>query len=135
MAPGTDELDFDWIADVVAAAGQVPGFRGWGYTHTWAHRDATSAREALRAAGITMWASCHSAEEASRARAAGWNVAMISETRKHGYTGAHARTAAEMGTDRPAIVCPEQTGRKADCATCGFCFQRAPRVDLVLLKH
>jgi len=128
-------LDWDWIQDVIEAAGQVPGFRGWGYTHTWQNGEATTAREAFRRAGITFWASCHSASEAASARAAGWNVALISEERKAGYSGSNARTAQSMGTDRPAIVCPEQTGRKADCLSCGFCFQTAPKCDLVLLKH
>jgi hypothetical protein len=135
IEPGKDTLDWTWISDVLAAAGQVPGFRGWSYTHTWRVDGAALARDQFKAAGITFWASCHSESEASEARAAGWNVALISEERKAGYTGAHARTAAAMGTDRPAIVCPEQTGRKRDCETCGFCFQAAPKCDLVLLKH
>lgn len=128
-------LDWDWINDVAAAAQQVDKFRGFGYTHTWVRPEALRARDLLYSCGITFWASCHSATEAGQARAQGWNVALISEERKAGYSGANARTAEAMGTDRPAIVCPEQTGRKADCASCGFCFQKNPKVDLVLLKH
>jgi hypothetical protein len=135
MEHGGAGLDWNWIQDVVEAAGAVPGFRGWIYTHCWRVSEASTAREALRQAGITCWASCHSPSEASSARSAGWNVALISEERKAGYSGKAHRTAQEMGTDRPAIVCVEQLGKSPSCERCGFCFQRSPKVDLVLLKH
>lgn len=129
-------LDTAWIVDVLRAARQVKGFRGWGYTHTWRYPGAARVRDLFRKVGITLWASVHTVEENSAARAAGWNTATISETPKAGYTGARVyRTVPGPHADRPAIVCPEQLGSKADCLSCGFCYQSAPKCDLILLKH
>lgn len=129
-----DRIDLVWATDVVRAARQVKGFRGWGYTHTWRMADARRVRDLFKRVGITMWASVHNYEEAFMASARGWNVARISETPKANYSGPRAHAAADL-TRRPAIVCPEQIGSKADCLSCGFCYQPEPRCDLVLLKH
>lgn len=34
----------------------------------------------------------------------------------------------------PALVCPEETGRKSDCLACGYCFE-GKRNDVVFLEH
>lgn len=76
----------------------------WTYTHAWRTVDRASW------GSVSVLASCETAQDVADAHARGYPAAIV-------YSG-----------DLPAIIddhvtfqCPQQTGRRADCESCGLC--------------
>jgi hypothetical protein len=134
MTRDDQTLDRNYLSDILRAARHIPNFKGWAYTHAWRYLRPATIRH-LAKAGITLWASCHSAEEALNASKKGFPIALVSSHSVKGYKG--PRTIPDSGAGRPAVVCPHQLGRSKSCLECGYCWNgnKGRKTDLVLLAH
>lgn len=131
LVPGKGRrgIDWPWVRDIASTAARA-GIKGWGYTHAW--RLARRARELFAAARITLWASVHNPKEAKEAAALGFRVAYVLPP---GVTAEMVgKSVPDIGTGRPAVVCPFQVGTKSSCDDCRFC-EHAEGPDLVFLHH
>ena len=87
-----------WVQIVQAS----PGTKFWAYTRSWTQPDLLPALETLRALpNMQLFASW---DNTMAEPPATWRIATIGGAFK-------------------AYDCPEQTGRKANCADCGYCFR------------
>jgi hypothetical protein len=53
---------------------------------------------------------------------------------EHPLTEPGSLVQGSQWTLTPAYVCPEETGRKPDCVSCGYCFE-GQKHDVVFLEH
>lgn len=111
--------DFDsvpYIEAWIALAESRPDVKFWGYTRSWRVNALLPALDRLRAgANVQLFASLDLSIETLPPE--GWRVAFIDEDpRVSGFQ------------------CPEQTGAKASCADCGYCF-RGVRGNVRFLTH
>jgi hypothetical protein len=90
-----------------------------GYTATW--EDPKS--QVLR---TYFLASCQSHEQAARAAALGWRVAL--GIPKHDDPAPHRQFLKELTGSRNAVVCPEQVGKVSSCHDCGLCANIDPEL-------
>lgn len=99
----------------------------WSYTHRW--------EEIRRGAWgpISVLASCETVEGALRAARAGYAVAMVTDIGIGALRGATERSGAfRRGS---AFECPQQTGGRADCASCMACARMGAGTVLALRPH
>ena len=81
-----------------------PDVLAWGYTRSWRVPRLRKALDALRALpNVQLFAS--------------WDASMGDERPPEGWRVAYIHPAPVQ-----AYACPEQDGRKADCASCRYCF-------------
>lgn len=111
-----------------------PDVTVWAYTRSWRVPSLLPALERLRALpNVQMFASMD--ETTPELPPTGWRRAWID-----GDTRAQRDPVLDQYTSRVTfdgtrtLVCPEQTGLKADCATCRYCFD-GQRGDVTFLKH
>jgi len=96
---GGDMYSAEYIQKWIAVITQLPDIAFWGYTRSWTQPELINGLEALRdLPNMQLFASW---DDTMPPPPKGWRLATISA---NGY------------------ACPEQTGRKADCASCGYCF-------------
>lgn len=83
----------------------------WSYTHAW--------REVARGSwqGVSILASCESTQDAKLAMQKGYAAAVVVAEHK----GEGGRAWMEDGVRM--VPCPQQTGRSADCRSCGLCMR------------
>lgn len=93
-----------------------PDVVAWAYTRSWRVAELLPALDKLRALpNVQMFASMDTTIDENPPE--GWRVAYIADDeRASGY------------------ACPEQSGRKADCSACGYCF-RGKRGNVVFTAH
>ncbi len=89
---------------------------GFGYSHVW--RDLAPHLKYLRAVGIEIYASVHTAGEEHDARQLGFRIAFVSSFSKSTIPN---RVKTYHGD---ALVCPEQTGKLETCGDCGYCWSK-----------
>lgn len=116
-----------------AAAGWVArgGGAPWAYTHRW--------REVDRGVwgAVNVLASCEDVAGAELAASRGYAVALVTDTPIDVLRGATRVSRGMGGALRPgaAIECPQQTGARADCASCMACARMLPGTVLALRPH
>lgn len=100
--------DFDTVAYIdawTAALAARPDVTAWAYTRSWRMPELLPALEQLRALpNVQLFASADAT--IAESPPAGWRVAFIADDAR--YTGPR---------------CMEQTGKRPDCASCGYCFK------------
>lgn len=113
-----DFFSADYILMWRGLAQIFSGIRFYAYTHSWSRLDLLLALEELRAEpNVKLWAS----EDPSTGPAPdGWRVAKV---------------FSSFGESSGYASCPEQTGRKPNCASCGLCFADRLRSDARLAFH
>jgi hypothetical protein len=104
----------DAAAQIVSAAAARYTSRNrnkaWTYSHAW--RDV--ARESW--GGVSVLASCESADDALKARDAGYAAAIVVPEFPEG------KRAWPLGNGLTAIACLEQTGASPACTSCRLCW-------------
>lgn len=125
--------DFDSVAYVVewwALAAGRKDVQFWFYTRSWRVPEIYVALERLRALpNVQMWASM---DPDSGLPPEGWRRAWLDSDERIGELAAKRAYRTPGGVVAPA--CPEETGEKANCVDCGYCFD-TDRGDLVFLEH
>lgn len=111
--------DFDtveYIESWIAALAERPDITAWAYTRSWRVEALVDALEALRALpNMQLFASLDPTIE--EMPPVGWRIAAIE------------------GDGRVVgPICMEQTGAKADCASCGYCF-KGQRNNVIFKAH
>lgn len=101
----------------------------WVYTHAW--RDLGDWLWRFKRAGMEVFASVHTPEDAHAAVCKGFRLAYCSTDKKEGYAGPKA---VRVGGECTA-VCPEQIGTKENCESCGLCFSDTTEVGVTFLEH
>ena len=98
-----------------AIAKRLPGVRLWAYTRSWTVSGILPALEILQdLPNVQLFASV---DDTMGDPPQGWRVAYI-----------------ETDSRSKGLVCPEQTGKKPDCATCHYCYQ-GTKGDVVFKVH
>jgi hypothetical protein len=110
--------DFDtvpYIEKWIVAARLRPDVKFWAYTRSWRIPELRRALNVLRKVkNFQLFASTDPTTEAPPKN---WRVAWIDGDKR-----------------AQGLVCPEQTGKMADCVSCGFCIL-GQTGDLILLPH
>lgn len=106
-ADGT--ADVDYLVNIAKACEPV-GVTPYGYTHAWRAMSREDV-ERVRASGYALNASCETLADVEHANALGLDPVLVNDAIPEG-----TRVAG-----RKVVTCPEQTGRVADCASCGIC--------------
>ena len=97
-----------WI-DIIRHARDT---RFWGYTRSWRIDDLRPALEELRTEpNMQLFASW---DDTMPPAPAGWRTSVVVDV-----------TVADAAS-LPPLVCPEQTGARSNCASCGFCLEPHP---------
>jgi hypothetical protein len=113
--------DFDTAPYVHAwrhALAARPDVTAWGYTRSWRVPRLRKALDALRALPNVQLFASWDASMGDERPPEGWRAAYIAE-------GPRAPAPPDGGlapASVQAYACPEQDGRKADCASCRYCF-------------
>lgn len=121
--------DFDtepYIFNWVRLCQDHPDVRFWGYTRSWCIRHLLPLLEELRALpNVQLFASVDNSIKEEPP--AGWRRA---------YIQGDERITDINGEIHPtdAYVCPEETGRKKDCISCGYCIL-GRHGNVAFLKH
>jgi hypothetical protein len=103
-----DESYVTWWREIMAA---VPGAAFWAYTRSWNVAALRPALEALRTRpNFQLFASW---DTDMPAPPVGWRVSEVVRDEPPFSEG------AALGS----LLCPEQTGRRANCASCGYCMK------------
>lgn len=122
-------LDEPYVATVFwAFAYADPRPPAWAYTHCW--RELAGYRKWLVAAGIEMFASVHTAAEATEARALGYRLAIDGGDKPDpGFPAWRDAAHRELN-------CPEQRlgPEKITCSSCKYCFRRQEG-DVIFYLH
>jgi hypothetical protein len=114
--------DFPYLSALSHVATERPDAAVYGYSHAW--RSITPDI----APGVTLNASCESAEEIITATAAGWPTVTTA-------TDAADPIIGSTIAGRKVIVCPAQTRDGVTCSTCRLCARPARRSTVAFLVH
>lgn len=133
--------DFDttpYIENWIIRLQERPDVTAWAYTRSWRVSELVDPLERLRALpNMQLFASMD--VSTVEFPPPGWRIAWIDEdSRIHGQgdnrLAMHSYTESPFYDRYPAYVCPEQTGRKINCAECRYCFD-GQKHDVVFLRH
>jgi len=136
--------DFDtvrYIKQWINRLTERPDVTAWAYTRSWRVPELLPALERLRALpNMQLFASMDvSIEELPPT---GWRRAWIDGDLRagqpvlmtaHGETVVSEHNFVTADGDR-SYLCPEETKRKKDCVSCGYCFE-GQKHDVTFLKH
>lgn len=137
--------DFDtveYIGAWIARLTERPDVTAWAYTRSWRVPHLLESLERLRALpNLQLFASMD--PSCRDVPPAGWRRAWIDrpivigepaddEIRLVGTLDERSQTCTLDGT--PSYVCPEETGHKRDCLSCGYCFE-GKRNDVTFIEH
>ena len=114
--------DFPYAAALSYVATERPDAAVFGYSHAWRSLSPDIAP------GVTLNASCESADEIIAAAAAGWPT----------VTTATDPADPIIGTTiagRRVVVCPAQTRDGVTCSTCRLCARPARRSTVAFVVH
>lgn len=138
--------DFDsvqYIENWIDRLSERPEVTCWAYTRSWRVPELLPALERLRTlANVQLFASMDpSCEELPPT---GWRRAWIwrdaaghwpMESRLKNWQRVPVRSDNQQAMDgTPSYVCPEETGRRTDCASCGYCFE-GQKHDVTFIEH
>jgi hypothetical protein len=144
---GGDFDTVDYIRNWITRLTERPDVTAWAFTRSWRVAELLPILEELRALpNIQLFASLDPGM--TELPPLGWRRAW---TVKAGNTGLlpnivdDRRLAAvseqamiaythDGKGDAPAYICPEETGKKKDCLSCGYCFE-GKKHDVVFLEH
>jgi hypothetical protein len=128
----------NWIERITAR----PDVMVWAYTRSWRVPSLLPALERLRALpNVQLFASMDPSTK--DAPPAGWRRSWIHRNEPKGGWPMEQRLRVQERQGRlimravdgvPAFVCPEETGEKPNCISCGYCFE-GRRNDVVFLEH
>lgn len=143
----------DYIMNWITRLRERPDVTCWAYTRSWRCHSLLEYLEVLRALPnmqlfasmdpstddlppegwrrAWIWRDAPNGEWPTEARLMNWTKyddKKILVTMRHGNHNMLAWDGAS------AYVCPEETGRKADCLSCGYCFE-GQKHDVVFLEH
>lgn len=111
----------------------------WAYTRSWRVKSLRPALERLRSLpNVQVFASVDSSTPTSELETlAGWRLAWIDgdyrgERYQEGREDDGRNRLTMFGTR--SYLCPEETGHKADCESCRYCFD-GRKGDVTFLKH
>ncbi len=138
--------DFNTVAYIrnwVHRLQQRPDVTAWAYTRSWRVPMLLIELEKLRTLpNVQLFASMD--KSTVELPPAGWRRAWIDGDERAGHpigSFAHHIDSTRLRTQNFATstgamtyVCPEETGRKADCVNCGYCFE-GQRNDVTFLEH
>lgn len=104
-----------------------PDVKFWTYTRSWSISDLAKPLETLKDLdNIQIFASVDPTMS-SRLIPSGWRRAYVLLTEDEAV-------ALRKSSQRPMVVCPEQTGKVPNCASCGLCMSDNPS-DIAFLFH
>jgi hypothetical protein len=113
--------DFDSVAYVerwIEIASDNPETLFWAYTRSWRDISIRLSLEKLRALpNVQLFASTD--ESITESLPYGWRVAWIQ---------------GDPRANSKSLTCPEETGKKANCEECGYCF-KGRKGDVTFLRH
>ena len=125
--------DFDselYVRSWIALVYERPDVRFWFYTRSWRVSELLPALEVLRdCPNVQLWASM---DPESELPPEGWRRAWLDGDPRIGDLV--AKRAYRTPGDVVAPACPEETGEKANCVDCRYCFA-TQEGDLVFLEH
>jgi hypothetical protein len=121
-----------------------PDVTVWAYTRSWRVAELLPALERLRALpNVQLFASVDSTTptaeidaittEHAKAGRAPWRLAWIDGDHRGNRTYESGRSRLTVFSSR-SFVCPEETGHKANCVECRYCFD-GKKNDVTFLKH
>lgn len=131
--------DFDTPEYVIAWRKQAmerPEVLFWFYTRSWRVPEILPALQLLRELpNVEVWASVDA--DASDLPPIGWRRAWLDSDMRATAGGQVGKYAYRTEDGMLAIVCPEETGKAANCAECGFCFtpDYGQGTDLIFIEH
>lgn len=115
--------DFDtpgYIISWIRLAAKNPDVRFFGYTRSWRVPELRVLLEEFKSLpNVFLWASIDSTVENLPPES--WHKAWIE--------GDHRIPSSKV------VICPEETGKRPNCESCGFCFKKTHDMDLIFLKH
>jgi hypothetical protein len=141
--------DFDtrhYINNWIVQLQRRPDVIAWAYTRSWRVPELLPALEVLRALpNMQLFASIDPSMK--ELPPAGWRRAWLDRSwdkclstgreqedrQKYLFDGSESNSVC-ITDGTPSYVCPEETGRKPDCESCGYCF-RGKRNDVTFLEH
>lgn len=137
---------YDYIVNWITRMVERPDVTMWVYTRSWRMPHLLPALEVLRALpNVQMFASMDGS--VPEIPPEGWRRAWIDGDPRAGVVydvNGHSAAAYAAFDDAfhleitqdgtKAILCPEETGKTANCEDCEFCF-KGQRNDVVFLKH
>jgi hypothetical protein len=138
---GGDFTTVEYIDGWTRLISLYPEVKAWAYTRSWRVPDLLPALERLRALpNVQLFASMDASTPELPPE--GWRRAWIDGDPRAGIPllmrahGAEAISQHNTVTfdGRRSYVCPEETHRKANCESCGYCF-RGQRNDVTFLRH
>lgn len=104
----------------------------WGYTRSWRLSGLLPALEQLRALpNVQLFASM---DKLTGWPPVGWRRAWLENDERAQYPGGEGFHNPVSVDGESIYVCPEETGRKANCQECGYCVQ-GQRGDVLFLVH
>lgn len=105
----------------------------WAYTRSWRIPGLRAGLEAIRKLpNVQLFASVDiSTTTKELAAIKGWRRAWIAGDERLTRVTDHNYVTFD---GVPAYVCPEETGRKRDCVSCGYCFEGLKH-DVIFLEH
>jgi hypothetical protein len=125
----------EYICNWVYLVRRYPDVRFFGYTRSWRVDDLYGWLLVLRnEPNVQLFASVDkSMQWPDKMPDAGWRRAWLEDDpRINAVLAKGHNMVAEDGT--PALVCPEETGRKPNCQACRYCID-GKRNDVVFLIH
>ena len=141
--------DFDTVEYIhhwIDRLTERPDVTAWAYTRSWRVPSLVDALEELRRLpNVQLFASMD--ESCPDEPPAGWRRAWIDGDSRAGRViriDAHHGNVEDWGKDvgrnqqtfdgTMSLICPEETGHKANCLECGYCFE-GRRNDVTFLRH
>jgi hypothetical protein len=135
----TPEYILSWVRRLV----ERPDVTFWAYTRSWRCHSLLEFLEVLRALpNVQLFASMDKSVE--ELPPLGWRVAWIDGDERAGTpmgTRAHHLDSGRLRTRNfetvrgsMSFICPEETGHKANCTSCRYCFD-GQQNDVTFLQH
>lgn len=117
-----------WIKRVL----EHPDVRFWAYTRSW--RLSGLLPDLSRFRGLPNVQLFASMDKLTGFPPTGWRRAWLENDVRAQYPGGEGFHNPVSVDGEPIYVCPEETGRKANCQECGYCV-RGQRGDVLFLVH
>lgn len=120
----------EYIEQWIKRLEERPEVQVWAYTRSWRVPELLPHLEKLRAmSGVNLFASMD--ESTEEMPPDGWRRAWIDGDKRLESVSEHNQRTIDY---KPSYICPEETGRKKDCESCGYCIFGHVG-DVTFLKH
>jgi hypothetical protein len=128
---GGDFDSIEYVTNWIARLRERPDVRAWGYTRSWRVPALALALEELRdLPNVVLFASI---DKSSELPSAGWRRAWI-EGDARGEQSPLGLSAYRTENGTANYTCPEEEGRKPNCAACSYCIV-GQKGDVRFLLH